>query len=758
MDTAHSATATDNTEPVPSEAMAVLQRFLEASLVKDETAMRSCLSRNTLESGSFSANGPENVTFQLGEPSWEGRRIIVPVTGIPNPPDPDAQPLPEGFPAPAPLQLPAILVHEEGEGGGWKLDLAATMDRMMGGSMEQTMNQLANTMSQAVGAIGSAFSEGMAFGAGESDSGSAVSPVPDWNLVPLVPCVDEVLPLPGMEPLPKLAAALSGALGAEIVVQAAMSDLLRQVASDQHEVLLNWFEDQLFANWGSLLARVNDQQFLAGRLRAVRIEAAAYHEHRFIALDGNDLVYRIYINDPAGYYSDEELERILPGVLAGLPQEMMPALANHRFLANDEEWPAWDIYRERIVPRYMRRISQLLEKPVRLEADFEEVYDTQRAARELSRWGINRIFGALALACQDYDIKHRLWQDLHTVKLCLGHDDRRRWARYENGILEVGQRFYEGEKGSFYEHELVAAILGSPVLGECEPDGKAAAASPGEEPLESRPDNEAASASSGFESAVNSLRENGEPAWRQQLEIAFGRPVGLSLDYDALGGDAQRIQPFIHQSLSGGIGALSILAFDPEARPGLAPVEHVTITLPAGGDGPAVSLTGNMLTIGISPADEGPPPIQAIAAAIRAALGIAPAAATHDEGATADGSPPDGEDSQPPSTGDRYQQAGQYMDQLEAVMRRENLWPGDEPDGELEVKGAFGSENMPFEHWLAWVLIPRVRAIIEEQGTFPGGSQVAAYAVRALDGHPSAGPVIDVLARFDQFVIDLAGP
>jgi uncharacterized protein YqcC (DUF446 family) len=726
--------------------------------------MRTCLSRNTLESGGFSGNGPENVTFQLGEPSWEGEGIIVPVTGTPNPPAPDAEPPPEAFPSPAPLQLTAILVREEGEGGGWKLDLAATMDRMMGGSMEQTMNQLADTMSQAVGAIGSAFSEGMqqAFGSAESDSESSSSPIPDWNLVPLVPCVDEVLPLPEMESLPKLAAALSEALGSEIVAQAAMTDLLRQVASDQHEVLLNWFEDQLFANWGSLLARVHDQQSLAGRLRAVRIEAASYHEHRFIALDGNDLVYRIYINDPAGYYSDEELGRILPGVLAGLPQEMVPGLANHRFLPNDEEWPSSDIYRERIVPRYMRRISQLLEKPLRLEADFDEVYDTQAAARQLSRWGINRVYGALALACQDYDVKHRLWQELHTVKLCMGHDDRQRWARYEGGILEVGQRSHEGEKGSFYEHELVAAILGSPILGEGQEEAQAEESlGLAEESQESQPDNQAASDPSGFESAVNSLRENGEPAWRQQLEMTFGRPIGLSLDYDALHGDAERIQPFIHQSLSGGIGALSMLAFDPEVRPKLAPVEHVTITLPVGGgeDGPTVSLTGNTLTIGVSPAGEGPPPIQEIASAIRAAFDIAPASTVRaDDAMAVDDSPPDGEDFQttPPGEGDRYQQAGNYMDQLEAVMRRENIWPGDKPDGPLEVKGAFGSENMPFEHWLAWVLIPRVRGIIEEQGSFPGGSQVAAYAVRAFDGHPSAGPVIDLLAQFDQFVTDLA--
>jgi uncharacterized protein YqcC (DUF446 family) len=758
---------------IPPEAVAVLQEFLDASLRKDEPAMRACLSKKTLEGGTFSGSGPENVTFTLGAPAWEGDAIVVPVTGTPNDPA-------EG----RGMELPAVLIQEA---GAWKFDLATSMDRMMGGSMKETMEGLANTMSQAAGAIGSAFAEGMSEAFGDS-SDKKKPPIPDWDLVPLVACLDEVCPLPELVTLPKLSAALSESIGSEVVAEAAMKDLLQQVASDQEKVLLDWFEDQLFAGWGDLFAEIARTNPLAGRLRAVRIESAAYHDQRFVALDGNDLVYRIFINDQAGYYSDDELATILPGVVAGLPHEINPALAGHRFLPSDGEYPLWSIYKERIVPRHMRRISDLLGKPIRLEADFDDVYDNATAARQLFRWGINRVYGALALACLDDELRLRLADTLHTIRLKMTCGERVRFASLENGVFEVGVRDHLGERGCFYEYQLLGPLTGEPIVGEAadaddtsldesDNDGEenGGEADPAidvedesllgltreEEASKDEASDEKAADEPAltdaernrelFATAVESMRQNGEPAWRQQLELALGRPVGLTLDYDALCGNHDLLMPFIHQSLTAGLGGVSILGFDPNFKPRLAPVQEVFITLPAEDEGVSATFEDGVLRLAVPMEPEGPPAVEPVAAAIRAVLGgDAPVGGSKTGGAGNAFS--GGGDWIPASQKDLYKQAAAFMDELQKTMKTGGMWPGDKPDGEIEIRGAFGSENMAFEQWLAWVLIPRVRDVVLTRGDFPKGSNVAAYAARQFDGAPHAGGVLDVLARFDEFV------
>jgi len=93
-----------------------------------------------------------------------------------------------------------------------------------------------------------------------------------------------------------------------------------------------------------------------------------------------------------------------------------------------------------------------------------------------------------------------------------------------------------------------------------------------------------------------------------------------------------------------------------------------------------------------------------------------------------------------------------YMDRLEAAMRSARVWPGEPPAEPIEVQGAFGCENMPFEHWLAWVLVPNVRKLVESGSPLPPSSAVAGYGVRALDGAPCYEDLMSVLREFDEFV------
>jgi uncharacterized protein YqcC (DUF446 family) len=102
---------------------------------------------------------------------------------------------------------------------------------------------------------------------------------------------------------------------------------------------------------------------------------------------------------------------------------------------------------------------------------------------------------------------------------------------------------------------------------------------------------------------------------------------------------------------------------------------------------------------------------------------------------------------------DRYQAAAAYADRIERELRALNAWQSDRPPaGAYESEAAFFADTMTFYQWLQFVLLPRVREIVEQRGQFPGESSVGAYAVRALDGRDADGGLIELLSEFDGFI------
>jgi uncharacterized protein YqcC (DUF446 family) len=92
------------------------------------------------------------------------------------------------------------------------------------------------------------------------------------------------------------------------------------------------------------------------------------------------------------------------------------------------------------------------------------------------------------------------------------------------------------------------------------------------------------------------------------------------------------------------------------------------------------------------------------------------------------------------------------LDRLEAALKDAGLWDVQQPTAEdVAGAGAFGSGTMTFGHWLRWVLVPRAHEALAA-GSLPTSSNVAAYAVRELDGDPRSGPLIDALTALDAAV------
>jgi uncharacterized protein YqcC (DUF446 family) len=100
-----------------------------------------------------------------------------------------------------------------------------------------------------------------------------------------------------------------------------------------------------------------------------------------------------------------------------------------------------------------------------------------------------------------------------------------------------------------------------------------------------------------------------------------------------------------------------------------------------------------------------------------------------------------------------YNGASEYADSIEQELKKMGVWSEVRPVEEaFQSTRAFYADTMSFYQWLQFVLLPRIRTIVAERGTFPGRSQIGAYAVRELDGDDAASELVSLLSRFDSFI------
>lgn len=90
----------------------------------------------------------------------------------------------------------------------------------------------------------------------------------------------------------------------------------------------------------------------------------------------------------------------------------------------------------------------------------------------------------------------------------------------------------------------------------------------------------------------------------------------------------------------------------------------------------------------------------------------------------------------------------ELLDSIEAELRRLRYLIG-EPAPRQVVSSAFDCGQMSFEQWLGHVFLPNARAAVAAN-ELPASSQVAAAAVRNLDGADEADTLLDLLSAFDS--------
>src|SRR5690606_19876383 len=90
------------------------------------------------------------------------------------------------------------------------------------------------------------------------------------------------------------------------------------------------------------------------------------------------------------------------------------------------------------------------------------------------------------------------------------------------------------------------------------------------------------------------------------------------------------------------------------------------------------------------------------------------------------------------------------IDAIERELRRMGVWQEEPPAPALfAFTMAFAADTMAFTQWLQFVLIPRVRSLIETEGGLPSRSEVGARAAREFDGVDEATDLVRLLGEFD---------
>ena len=102
----------------------------------------------------------------------------------------------------------------------------------------------------------------------------------------------------------------------------------------------------------------------------------------------------------------------------------------------------------------------------------------------------------------------------------------------------------------------------------------------------------------------------------------------------------------------------------------------------------------------------------------------------------------------------RYALLADQLLLIERELRQQQWWAESRPSAEaLASVEPFCVDTMAFEHWLQWVFLVRMKAIIEQGMTLPEVSGIRPMAEMAFQGRlAQARSLLTVLEGFDQLI------
>ena len=99
----------------------------------------------------------------------------------------------------------------------------------------------------------------------------------------------------------------------------------------------------------------------------------------------------------------------------------------------------------------------------------------------------------------------------------------------------------------------------------------------------------------------------------------------------------------------------------------------------------------------------------------------------------------------------RYKEVEVLLKKLEKQMTLVQLWSDVPPsDAALTSKVPFAYDQMPFEHWLQFIFIPKMKLIAISKNTLPKNLCLLPMAEQCFLGRPHLLKVMLVIAEIDR--------
>lgn len=101
----------------------------------------------------------------------------------------------------------------------------------------------------------------------------------------------------------------------------------------------------------------------------------------------------------------------------------------------------------------------------------------------------------------------------------------------------------------------------------------------------------------------------------------------------------------------------------------------------------------------------------------------------------------------------QHHQLLSLLTDIEAELQRLSLWQTEPPPAAaLASAQPFAIDTLPFEGWLQFMLIPRMRTLLLEQQTLPGQCHTAEMAETMWVNQAHHLPLVALLRQFDQLL------